>query len=381
MRIVELISIETTNGASRHGLAVAEEMVRRGHEVTLFYRHWLEPRAAEAAGVRCEEIAYAMRRSQLGSVLSRLRDLEVDVVHTHTSKALLFALALRLAGGPPVVATAHSQNLQALWPLADLVVAPTEAVADYQRRVNRVAPSRIRVIPSLIGAQRFAPASPDGRAEARVRLGAPADAVVAGLVADAHLDKRQSDLIRAADLAHARHPQLMVALKGAAVDPREMRRIAAAQAGARVRVEHVREREDDGGFLAALDIIVVASAREVGPFSLAEAMSAGLPAVATDVGRVRALVGDDVAGIIVRPGDLAGLADALGALAADPALRGRMGAAALARIGPHLDDAPAFDAIEAALAEAAAIRRAAPQRLAAPLLSAWLGARPSGRAT
>jgi glycosyltransferase involved in cell wall biosynthesis len=58
-------------------------------------------------------------------------------------------------------------------------------------------------------------------------------------------------------------------------------------------------------------------------------MAHGLPAVASDVGGVASLLGDG-AGVVVPPGDVAALADALRGLLADPDRRAAMGARALA---------------------------------------------------
>jgi rhamnosyl/mannosyltransferase len=65
---------------------------------------------------------------------------------------------------------------------------------------------------------------------------------------------------------------------------------------------------------------------------LLEAMASGLPCVTTEVGSGTSyVVQDGVTGLVVPPRDPAALARALGRLAADPALRARMGAAGRAR--------------------------------------------------
>ena len=57
-----------------------------------------------------------------------------------------------------------------------------------------------------------------------------------------------------------------------------------------------------------------------------EAASAGVAVVATRVGGIAEVVAHGESGLLVPPGDPAALADALGALARDPARRRRMGA-------------------------------------------------------
>jgi len=93
-------------------------------------------------------------------------------------------------------------------------------------------------------------------------------------------------------------------------------------------------RSDVPRLLAAADMVVSTSAYGEG-FSnaVAEGMAAGLPAVATDVGDARALVGEG--GFVVPPRDPGAVANAMRTLADRPRLRERMGAAAAARIADH----------------------------------------------
>jgi glycosyltransferase involved in cell wall biosynthesis len=67
------------------------------------------------------------------------------------------------------------------------------------------------------------------------------------------------------------------------------------------------------------------------PRTLVEAAAAGRPIVTTDVTGCREVVRDGIEGFLVPPGDEAAAAQALSALAADPALRAKLGAAARAR--------------------------------------------------
>jgi glycosyltransferase involved in cell wall biosynthesis len=114
---------------------------------------------------------------------------------------------------------------------------------------------------------------------------------------------------------------------------REAARLRASAAGLPVRfpgfVTDVR------GFLAGLDLFCLPSRREALPLVLLEAMAEGLPCVATDVGDVAAVVGEDV--VVVPPEDPAALAAALGGLLADPGGRALLAARARARAVAALD--------------------------------------------
>jgi glycosyltransferase involved in cell wall biosynthesis len=61
------------------------------------------------------------------------------------------------------------------------------------------------------------------------------------------------------------------------------------------------------------------------PLVALEAMAAGLPVIATDVGGTREVVKDGETGYLLQPNDVAGLADRICRLAADATLRAKMG--------------------------------------------------------
>ena len=78
---------------------------------------------------------------------------------------------------------------------------------------------------------------------------------------------------------------------------------------------------------AALDIFLLSSSTEQTSNAMLEAMACGLPAVSTDVGDGRELLGDTGAPAVIPPGDLGAYAGALAALARSAELRARLGAA------------------------------------------------------
>jgi len=121
----------------------------------------------------------------------------------------------------------------------------------------------------------------------------------------------------------------------------------AAELGLEESVEFLGNRTDVDRLLADADVFVLASyAVENLPFAVLEAMAAGLPVVATDVGALAELVRDGVTGALVPPRDAAALARALTAVLADPD-RATLGLAGRA----HLQAEFAFDDFVARLEE------------------------------
>ena len=95
-----------------------------------------------------------------------------------------------------------------------------------------------------------------------------------------------------------------------------------------VVLERVSDIEE---YLQAADLGLFASDSESFCLSVLETMSFGCPSVATRVGGIPEVVEDGVSGLLVTPGDAAGLARAVEALISDPRRRTAMGAAARRR--------------------------------------------------
>jgi len=86
-------------------------------------------------------------------------------------------------------------------------------------------------------------------------------------------------------------------------------------------------------FYSECDVLVLPSKTEGWGLSLMEAMACGKPVVASGVGGIPELVRDGTDGILVRPGDVRGLAEAVTMLLKNPTLRKEMGQSGKARVG------------------------------------------------
>lgn len=95
--------------------------------------------------------------------------------------------------------------------------------------------------------------------------------------------------------------------------------------------------------IASADILVLPSFAENLPVSVIEGMAAGLAVVTTPVGAVEDIITDNETGLLVPPGDVAALTDALRRLIEDSTLRARLGAAAMAVHRERLELAPFAD--------------------------------------
>jgi len=92
--------------------------------------------------------------------------------------------------------------------------------------------------------------------------------------------------------------------------------------------------EQRDAYLAQSDVFLLPSYFEGLPMSLLEAMSWGLPSIATSVGGIPDVLDDDVEGLLIEPGDIGALAAAILRMIDDPAICQRLGRAARRRIEP-----------------------------------------------
>lgn len=119
--------------------------------------------------------------------------------------------------------------------------------------------------------------------------------------------------------------------------------IAARDLDGRVELAGTMNREALAGLLATSDVLVAPSVptaqgkREGIPVVLMEAMSSGLPVVASRLSGIPELVEDGISGLLAEPGDDRALADALMRLQADPALRDRLADAGRRKVLAEFD--------------------------------------------
>lgn len=204
------------------------------------------------------------------------------------------------------------------------VVAPAHPILDRLEESEGLARERMLCIPNGVDAHAFAPASAEERAQARQRFGLDDGTVAIGCLASLTPVKRHADLIEAFASVHARSPATHLFLIGEG----PLRDAIAGQVdalGLQGAVTLLGSLTDVRGILSALDISVLASATEGMSNAILEAMSCGLPIVATAVGGNPDLVEQDVNGLLVPAQAPGALAEALATLVGSSELRRRFG--------------------------------------------------------
>jgi glycosyltransferase involved in cell wall biosynthesis len=310
-------------------------MRARGHEVSVA----VGGEGPFTAALRAESIAYRSLDALVRDI-EPLRDLRAlaqiraaiaeegpDLVSLHSSKAGVLGRLACTSLGVPSVFTAHG------WSFAPGIPARLRAVSwCVERSTCRLAR---RVIAVSEHDRRLALA---GRVVARERLVRVQNGVfpleaahdkgtrspTRKVVTVARFDRQKdyTTLLRALDRLRGLDWELDCLGDGPEL---ASTRAAVARLGLAARVRCLGLRSDVARFLARADLFVLSSSWEGLPRSVLEAMCAGLPVVASDVGGTSEAVVHGETGYLFTSGDHAALAARLAELLDDQALRTRMG--------------------------------------------------------
>jgi glycosyltransferase involved in cell wall biosynthesis len=263
----------------------------------------------------------------LFALVSTLRRLRPQVVHTHMAKAgVIGRVAAVIARVPVRVHTYHGHLLHGYFsPLVTRIFTGIERVlrtVTTHALVVGAATRRDLLEARVVTQQQSSTIMPAAkpmqrhdRSHARQALGLPDNGVLVGFVGRLTGIKRPDRFVR---LARAVPNATFVVVGNG-----PLRDETVASAATLNNVTFLDWHDDVSLVLSALDIVVLTSDNEGVPLSLIEAASAGVPVVSTDVGSVREIVEHGVTGFVVH--DEHALADAVAQLVNDDSLRHTMG--------------------------------------------------------
>jgi glycosyltransferase involved in cell wall biosynthesis len=276
--------------------------------------------------VRCVPIEVA-KGATLGNVRRfrrRLREIAPDVLLTYNWGAIEWAMAnvpriarhLHVEDGFGPEERARQLPRRALTRRLVLarstVAVPSRTLWGIATDIWRLDPCRVRYVPNGIDPARFAGPR------------TPGTEPMIGTVAALRPEKNLSRLLHAFRLVIDAMPARLV-IAGDGPERPALERLA-GELRLDGRVRFTGHLDDPAALYRGLDVFALSSDTEQMPLSVIEAMAAGLPVAATDVGDVAAMVAAENRSYVV-PLEAAALARTMMALAGDTALRANLGAA------------------------------------------------------
>jgi glycosyltransferase involved in cell wall biosynthesis len=268
----------------------------------------------DAAGVAVRMVP--RRRSyEPGRILALARHFSRDrpqVVHALADSPNLYSyLAILLAGRRPFLASnwaidptvslVAARVNRLIYKRCDRVVVNSRPGLEFTRSFYGIAPDRIEIIPNGLDTERFQ--SLADPAVTRSSLGIPAGSPVIGYLGRFSWEKRPELFLEACRGISSQLPDARFLMVGDGPLLPEVRRLARG-AALESRMIFAGFRDDAPDLLSAMDLLLLTSSQEGLPNAILEAMAAGRPVVATDVGGCGELVVEGITGHLVGPDDL-----------------------------------------------------------------------------
>ena len=338
--VAHFVSPARTGGMSRLVGTIHDRLAADGHHITYLTTNDVPP----AMRSRLGRLGFQFAVWRTAAVAARRGD-PYDIINVHEPHGAVVAARRRGLGGAAVVAMTHGVERRG-WEIAlrhppsrpgfktrlvhpvitlapssltlrraDHVICLNTDDREYLKRAMNISEDRIsRVTP---GAD---PVFGEGAAQRTYDRGCRL------LFAGTWLARKGvQELAQAFTTLVDAGQDVLLDVLGAGVDPAVIAGAFSRTAAGRVRL---RTGSNDAEIAAAMrdaDIFVLPSLFEGTPLTLIEAMWSGLPVVTTATAGMKDVVSDGRSGLLVPPGDAAGLAAAIGRLTSEAELRRRLG--------------------------------------------------------
>jgi len=305
----------------------AEAARKRGIELTVCVRKTIEgnPLEAEVRSLGVEVVNLGATTLRDRHAYRQLRSLVsgrgIELIHSHLAYAGIWGALISRQTGVPLVASLHvAPNERAgikervrrrllvglLNRYASRVIVVSAALAEEWKEATSLRPETLEIVRNGISLSSFVGRKEDGvRAELGLRTEDPVVMTVSVLRERKGIDI----LLRAAVPLLRRIPSCRIVIVGDGPSRARLEKLAGGL-GVRDAVVWTGFRRDIARLLSAADLFVLPTLGDAFPTAVIEAMAAGKPVVASNVGGVPEII-DEATGILVPPGDEAALAEAM----------------------------------------------------------------------
>ena len=293
-------------------------------------------------------------------IVRKLLDPNIDIVHTVLPNSYFYGtLGNLLVHRRPLVMSRVSlnwyQEQAAVLRISEryllhrgvaVAIANSRAVLR-ELRAEGIPESKLRLVHNGINSRAFARTLLE-RETARAKLGISRVGLVMSVVANLHTYKGHIDLLVALSGIRERLPPhwTLLAVGADVAGSMALLKRRTAELGLSDQVRFLGQRTDIATILSASDVHLSASHTESLPNNILEAMCAGLPIIATNVGGVSEQLADGVSGMLVPARAPHQLAGAIEKLVGDEELRLRLGREARDRVTRAFPIEPVVAALE-----------------------------------
>lgn len=245
----------------------------------------------------------------------------IKIIHTHDFKSDFYGYFVSTLNRIPIMATCHNWISsdrkvsiynhidQFLLKYFDNVVAVSPSVNSILLG-KHVSPEKIKIIPNGICLDSYNNCNKRYENDLRREFRIPIDCRIVGAVGRLSPEKGFTNLLRAATDVLKEYPSTYFMIVGDGPQKGELYDLASA-VGIRENVVFTGIRNDMPEIYSLFDIFVIASFTEGLPMVLLEAMASHVPVIATKVGAIPQVLDHGVSGLLVEPGNIERLQEAM----------------------------------------------------------------------
>jgi len=285
----------------------------------------------------------------LARLIQLMKEQDIDIIHTHLQNADIWAgLAAKLCRIKHI-STFHGayfknsafeflkQRLRVILP--DKIIAVSENTASHCIRRLKVNPNKVKVIYNGVDSNRFkVGVEPSLK---KREIGISDNTIVLSAFGRLEIEKGHRYLIEAVSYLKTDYPnfnsKITVLIVGEGRLKKELMQMA-SELGVEEEVKFLGERDDIAELLGITDIVVIPSLSEGFSIVALEAMAAGKPVVATNVGGMPELITNETDGLLISPGDKSAVASAILALIENKDLAYRLSYAAKEKVTKNFSE-------------------------------------------
>lgn len=349
MNILHIANHLNTGGITSYLLTLTAGLTKRGHNVYIASSGGGKLKQFSEKGVNFISIPIKTKNELSPKIIFSMIKLSgfiknnnINVIHTHSRTTQVLGCLLSKVTDASHIFTCHGffkrRIFRRIFPCwGKKIIAISEQVKEHLINDFGVTEGDIIVIHNGIDIKKFEPVSQALKQKAKIalRLG---DSPVVGIVARLSDVKGHTYLIEAFKQALTKIPDAKLLIAGEGKMKDELLSLS-RRMGIAERVYFIPEVDDTRDVLSAIDVFVMPSLKEGLGLALMEAEAMGLAVVGSDIGGIRTLIKNRVSGLLVKPTDVDGLAQAITELLQNPKEAGSLGSAARAFINENFSDA------------------------------------------